>query len=116
MKAAFSSPAGPGALHLWRLGALAGYGGTFFMPTLYASQSTMVMVPQRVSEDFVRGTVKAPEDWVRRISEQIMSRTRLEQIINDLEHAFYEMEQIVQAQHSLLTNKGEGQPFPGQEK
>ena len=39
-----------------------------------------------------------------------------EQALNDLEHAFYEMEQTIQSLEERLYNKGEGQPYSDQEK
>lgn len=74
------------------LGAAMGYAGTFFLPTLYASQSTLLIIPQRVPERFVRGAVtKSFDERAGALSQQILSRTRLERIIMDF--AMYQEEQ-----------------------
>ena len=54
------------------------------LPDLYRSETLILVVPQRVPETYVRSTVTARiEDRLQSISQQIMSRTRLEQVIND---------------------------------
>jgi polysaccharide chain length determinant protein (PEP-CTERM system associated) len=55
------------------------------LPNKYRAETVILVVPQRVPESYVRSTVTAPiEDRLRSISEQILSRSRLEQIILDL--------------------------------
>ena len=55
-----------------------------WLPDLYQSETLILVVPQRVPETYVRSTVTARiEDRLQSISQQIMSRTRLEQVIND---------------------------------
>jgi len=54
------------------------------LPNQYKSQTTILVVPQRVPDSYVRSTVTASiEDRLRSISEQILSRSRLELIIRD---------------------------------
>jgi polysaccharide chain length determinant protein (PEP-CTERM system associated) len=54
------------------------------LPNVYRSESLILVVPQRVPESYVRSTVTARiEDRLQAISQQILSRTRLEQIITD---------------------------------
>ena len=54
------------------------------LPNLYRSETLILVVPQRVPETYVRSTVTARiEDRLQAISQQIMSRTRLEQVITD---------------------------------
>ena len=54
------------------------------LPDRYRSETLILVVPQRVPETYVRSTVTARiEDRLQAISQQILSRTRLEQIIND---------------------------------
>ena len=60
--------------------------GTFVvvkrLPNKYRSQTTILVVPQRVPDTYVRSTVTATiDDRLRSISEQILSRSRLERII-----------------------------------
>jgi polysaccharide chain length determinant protein (PEP-CTERM system associated) len=62
--------------------------GTFVivprLPNRYKSQTTILVVPQRVPDSYVRSTVTASiEDRLRSISEQILSRSRLELIIQE---------------------------------
>ena len=54
------------------------------LPNIYRSESLILVVPQRVPESYVRSTVTTRiEDRLQAISQQILSRTRLEQIITD---------------------------------
>jgi polysaccharide chain length determinant protein (PEP-CTERM system associated) len=66
---------------------LVGAGGAGFvwsLPNLYKSETMILVVPQRVPESYVRSTVTARiEDRLQAISQQILSRTRLEQIVSD---------------------------------
>jgi uncharacterized protein involved in exopolysaccharide biosynthesis len=66
------------------LGAAAGYGVTMTQSTLYASTSTLMVVPARVPDTLVQGTV-GPIDTgkMARLQQMILSRTRLERIITD---------------------------------
>jgi polysaccharide chain length determinant protein (PEP-CTERM system associated) len=62
--------------------------GTFVvvkgLPNQYRSQTTILVVPQRVPDSYVRATVTATiEDRLRSISEEILGRGRLEGIIQD---------------------------------
>ena len=66
---------------------LIGLGGAafvYYLPNLYRSETLILVVPQRVPESYVRSTVTARiEDRLQAISQQILSRTRLEQIVSD---------------------------------
>ena len=54
------------------------------LPNVYRSESLILVVPQRVPESYVKSTVTARiEDRLQAISQQILSRTRLEQIVQD---------------------------------
>src|SRR5688572_26949285 len=54
------------------------------LPDLYRSETLILVVPQRVPESYVRSTVTTRiEDRLQSISQQILSRTRLERIIQD---------------------------------
>ena len=56
----------------------------YYLPNLYRSETLILVVPQRVPESYVRSTVTARiEDRLQAISQQIMSRTKLEQIVSD---------------------------------
>src|SRR5262249_28590441 len=58
---------------------------------LYRSDALILVVPQQVPESYVRSTVTASvADRLQSISQQILSRTRLERIIVDLN--LYEQE------------------------
>ena len=55
---------------------------TRYLPDRYLSEALIMVVPQRVPESYVRSTVTTRiEDRLRAITEQIMSRTRLERVI-----------------------------------
>lgn len=80
--------------------------GTFvvsrLLPDRYKSETVILVIPQRVPEDYVRPTVTARiEDRLRTIQQQILTRTRLEQIIRDFdlyhpERARLPMEDVVE--------------------
>jgi polysaccharide chain length determinant protein (PEP-CTERM system associated) len=54
------------------------------LPNLYRSDTLILVVPQRVPESYVRSTVTTRiEDRLQAITQQILSRTRLERIIQD---------------------------------
>jgi polysaccharide chain length determinant protein (PEP-CTERM system associated) len=82
------------ALIAWRrkwwaiLPAIAISMGTFAwvrtLPNLYTSDTLILVVPQQVPEAYVRSTVTTRiEDRLQTITQQILSRTRLERIIQD---------------------------------
>ena len=55
-----------------------------YLPNVYRSETLILVVPQRVPESYVRSTVTTRiEDRLQSISQQILSRTRLERIIQD---------------------------------
>ena len=58
---------------------------TSYMPDRFRADTLILVVPQRVPESYVRSTVTSRiEDRLQSISQQILSRTRLERIIDDL--------------------------------
>ena len=67
--------------------ALASAGTAIFARTLpneFVSQATIVVVPPQVPESYVRTTVNTRlEDRLQSIAQQVLSRTRLEKIIDD---------------------------------
>ncbi|HET9831847.1 MAG TPA: hypothetical protein VFP91_09065 [Vicinamibacterales bacterium] len=55
-----------------------------YLPTRYQSEALILVVPQQVPDAYVRSTVSTNiEDRLQRITQQILSRTRLERIIVD---------------------------------
>jgi polysaccharide chain length determinant protein (PEP-CTERM system associated) len=77
--------------HKWRivipalLIAAAGCAITYYLPNRYQSDTLILVVPQRVPESYVRSTVTTSiADRLQSISQQIMSRTRLENVIQTL--------------------------------
>lgn len=65
--------------------ALAAAIATTYLPDRYRADTLILVVPQRVPESYVRSTVTSRiEDRLQSISQQILSRTRLERIIDDL--------------------------------
>lgn len=55
-----------------------------YVPDLYRSETLILVVPQRVPDSYVRATVTARiEDRLQSISQQILSRSRLEPIISE---------------------------------
>src|SRR5215471_16564688 len=56
------------------------------LPDRYKSETLILLVPQQVPESYVRPTVTTRiEDRLQSIAQQILSRTRLEQIIQDFD-------------------------------
>jgi polysaccharide chain length determinant protein (PEP-CTERM system associated) len=56
----------------------------YYLPNRYRSETLILVVPQRVPESYVKSTVTARiEDRLQAIGQQILSRTKLEQIVND---------------------------------
>lgn len=54
------------------------------LPNFYRADALILVVPQRVPESYVRSTVTMRiEDRLHSITQQILSRTRLEQVISD---------------------------------
>ena len=55
-----------------------------FLPNRYRSETLILVVPQRVPEEYVRSTVTTRiEDRLKSINQQVMSRTRLEPVIKE---------------------------------
>ena len=55
-----------------------------FCPRTYRASTTILVTPQKVPVDYVRPTVTSRiEDRLHSISQEIMSRTRLEKIISE---------------------------------
>src|SRR5688572_7398569 len=55
-----------------------------FLPNRYRASTSIIIVPQRVPESFVRSTVTAElSERLNLISQQILSRTRLERIVQE---------------------------------
>ncbi len=70
----------------WILVAVATVLITQRLPNWYRSETLILVVPQRVPETYVRSTVTTRiEDRLQSISQQILSRTRLERVIQDFE-------------------------------
>jgi polysaccharide chain length determinant protein (PEP-CTERM system associated) len=56
-----------------------------FAPRLYKASTLVLVSPQRIPEAFVQATVTSKvEERLQSIAQEVLSRTRLEQIINDL--------------------------------
>ena len=56
----------------------------YYLPNRYRSETLILVVPQRVPESYVKSTVTARiEDRLQSISQQILSRTKLEQVVSD---------------------------------
>lgn len=56
----------------------------YMLPNRYRSETTILVVPQRVPENFVQSTVtQRIDERLQMISQQILSRTRLERIVQE---------------------------------
>ena len=66
------------------LGAFIAIGVVRFLPDRYRSETLILVVPQRVPEAYVKSTVTSRiSDRLQSISQQILSRTRLETVVSD---------------------------------
>jgi len=66
------------------VGLAAGVLTYMWLPAKYRSETLIMVVPQRVPDNYVKPTVTTDvADRLRSISEQILSRSRLERIIDD---------------------------------
>jgi protein tyrosine kinase modulator len=64
--------------------AAAGFGASLQIPNEYRSETLILVIPQRVPESYVHSTVTMRiEDRLRSISQEILSRSRLEKIIDE---------------------------------
>ena len=56
----------------------------FYLPKMYQATTLILVTPQKVPEAFVRSTATSRiEDRLQSIGQEIMSRTRLEQVIQE---------------------------------
>jgi polysaccharide chain length determinant protein (PEP-CTERM system associated) len=68
------------------LGTVAAVAVGNYLPNRYRSETLILLVPQRISEEYVRSTVSTTiQDRLATLSAQILSRSRLERIILDLD-------------------------------
>jgi uncharacterized protein involved in exopolysaccharide biosynthesis len=57
-----------------------------YVPELYRSETVLMVIPQRIPDSYVRSTVTASvQDRLFSISDQILSRSRLERIITEFD-------------------------------
>jgi polysaccharide chain length determinant protein (PEP-CTERM system associated) len=96
------------------LGGTVGFLAHRWIPAQYQSETLIMVIPQRIPDTYVKSTVTASvEDRLRSVSEQILSRSRLERIIRDL--GLYKerlqagaMEDVVQQMRGDIELKLEG--------
>ena len=80
------------------------------LPNRYRSETTILVVPQRIPEDYVQPTVSIRlEDRLASINQQILSRTRLEQIVREFdlyakERTWMIMEDVIEQMRSRDIN------------
>ena len=86
------------------------------LPSRYRSETLIMVIPQRIPDSYVKPTVTGSvEDRLPTINDQILSRSRLERIINDFnlykeQRATGLMEDVVQKMRTDIDVKlvGEG--------
>jgi polysaccharide chain length determinant protein (PEP-CTERM system associated) len=100
-------------LFLW-LGSVLGVAVSRALPNRYQSTTVIMLVRQRVPDSYVKTTVTQPiEDRLASLQEQILSRSRLERIILDLNlydalRLTLPMEDVVQRMRENIKVKMEG--------
>jgi len=99
---------------LLALGAALAYGISTRLPNRYRSETVIMLLPQRVPDSYVKTTITSKiEDRLATLENQILSRSRLERIILDLNlyqtlRARLPMEDVVQRMREEITVKVEG--------
>jgi polysaccharide chain length determinant protein (PEP-CTERM system associated) len=74
---------------------------SYFLPNRFRSEATIVIVPQRVPESYVRSTVTTEvDDRIQMISQQLLSRARLERIVNEFD--LYKKERETQIMEDVI--------------
>src|ERR1044071_1475624 len=69
---------------------------SIFLPNWYRASTSILIVPQRVPENFVRPTVTADlNERLNMIQQQILSRTRLERIVTEFNLYERERKQMI---------------------
>ncbi|MDY6854855.1 MAG: XrtA system polysaccharide chain length determinant [Thermodesulfobacteriota bacterium] len=83
-------------------------------PNIYRAETLILVQPQKVPEAYIKSTVTSPiNERLRTISQQIMSRTMLERIINELdlykeERISITMEEVVEKMRKDIDLKVKG--------
>ena len=78
-------------------------GGALLLPNHYRSETLILVLPRRVPETYVKSTVTARiEDRLQSIAQEILSHTRLEQIIRDFD--LYAAERRTQPIEAVVEN------------
>ena len=68
------------------LGVVAAAAAHFVQPKTYESSTTVLIQGQAIPEEFIKSTVKtSSEQYITTLSKQVMSRSRLEKIILDMD-------------------------------
>jgi polysaccharide chain length determinant protein (PEP-CTERM system associated) len=87
------------------------------LPNQYRSETLIMLVPQRIPDSYVKSTVTSRvEERLGTLSDQILSRSRLERIIQDLglyqqEQRTRAMEDVVQRMRQDIKPSVEGKEF-----
>jgi uncharacterized protein involved in exopolysaccharide biosynthesis len=77
-----------------------------FAPRLYKASTLVLVTPQKVPESFVQPTVTSRiEERLQSISQEVMSRTRLEQVINEFGLYKKESERLTREEVVALMQK-----------
>ena len=73
----------------------------FFAPRLYKASTLVLVSPQRVPEAYIMSTVSSKvEERLQSIAQEVLSRTRLEQIISDFK--LYQKEQQQRSREEVV--------------
>jgi polysaccharide chain length determinant protein (PEP-CTERM system associated) len=76
-------------------------GYAIFAPRLYKASTLVLVSPQRIPEAFVQATVTSKvEERLQSIAQEVLSRTRLEQIIGEMK--LYQKEQKTRSREDLV--------------
>jgi polysaccharide chain length determinant protein (PEP-CTERM system associated) len=96
------------------IGLAAGIVAFRLIPERYRSETLIMVVPQRIPDTYVKSTITSSiEDRLTSINDQILSRSRLERIVNDFDlykeaRATGVMEDVVQRMREEITTTIDG--------
>jgi polysaccharide chain length determinant protein (PEP-CTERM system associated) len=99
------------------LGSAGAYGVTTFIPDSFRSEAVILVVPQRVSQEYVRGIVTRVEDRLKTVSQEILGHASLERLINDFglypeERATHSMDDLIaMARRDIVVEPEKGDTF-----
>jgi polysaccharide chain length determinant protein (PEP-CTERM system associated) len=98
-------------------GSLGAYGVSKLVPDRYRSDAVILVVPQRISQEYVRGIVTRVEDRLKTVSQEILGHAALQRLIEDFdlyqaERRTRRMEDVIAlARRDIVVEPAKGDTF-----